>query len=81
MSLLLISPILLAMVIIVVGLRKRKRYLPLPPGPKGLPLIGNFFDMPSMYEWEKYMEWARQYGACRAQIIVQVLAAAMICAT
>ncbi|KAL1725532.1 cytochrome P450 [Schizophyllum commune] len=61
MSLLFISPILLAMVMIVVGLRRRKRYLPLPPGPKGLPLIGNFFDMPTMYEWEKYMEWAKQY--------------------
>ncbi|KAJ7753359.1 cytochrome P450 [Mycena maculata] len=34
----------------------------LPPGPKGLPLIGNVTDMPREHEWKKYAEWGRQFG-------------------
>ncbi|KAF9015058.1 cytochrome P450 [Cyathus striatus] len=36
--------------------------VPLPPGPKGYPLIGNIYDMPHEYPWLKYMEWSKQYG-------------------
>ncbi|KAI5121045.1 hypothetical protein M0805_008621 [Coniferiporia weirii] len=37
--------------------------LPLPPGPKGLPLVGNAFDMPDVNEqWEKARIWGKQYG-------------------
>jgi len=35
---------------------------PLPPGPKGYPVIGNIFDMPSCREWETFTEWGRTYG-------------------
>ncbi|KAH9049218.1 cytochrome P450 [Lactarius deliciosus] len=35
---------------------------PLPPGPRGYPLIGNIFDMPSSREWETFTEWGRKYG-------------------
>ena len=36
--------------------------LPLPPGPKGYPLIGNAFDMPLQNSWLVYEEWCTTYG-------------------
>ena len=36
--------------------------LPLPPGPRGYPLIGNLFDMPVHKPWLIYDEWRRTYG-------------------
>lgn len=35
---------------------------PLPPGPKGLPVIGNLLQMPTDKDWLTYAEWGRQYG-------------------
>ncbi|KAL5478389.1 hypothetical protein ACEPAI_2573 [Sanghuangporus weigelae] len=35
---------------------------PLPPGPKGLPLIGNVLDMPEVEEWEAVRKWSETYG-------------------
>ncbi|SJL09796.1 related to cytochrome P450 CYP2 subfamily [Armillaria ostoyae] len=40
----------------------RRRRLPLPPGPKGLPLIGNLWDVPAEYPWLTYAQWAATYG-------------------
>ncbi|KAK0204931.1 cytochrome P450 [Desarmillaria ectypa] len=40
----------------------RRRRLPLPPGPKGLPLIGNLWDVPTEYPWVTYARWAATYG-------------------
>ena len=36
--------------------------LPLPPGPKGYPLIGNLFDIPVDKAWLVYDEWRKTYG-------------------
>ena len=36
--------------------------LPLPPGPKGYPLIGNLLDMPITKPWLVYDEWRKTYG-------------------
>ena len=36
--------------------------LPLPPGPKGYPLIGNLFDIPIHKPWLVYDEWCKTYG-------------------
>ncbi|KAG6873902.1 hypothetical protein C0995_009681 [Termitomyces sp. Mi166 len=41
---------------------RRKQKDPLPPGPKGYPLIGNIFDMPTKQEWAVFSKWGKQYG-------------------
>ncbi|KAI0058422.1 cytochrome P450 [Artomyces pyxidatus] len=47
---------------VVVNRRHRRDSLPRPPGPKGLPVIGNLFDIPKTNSWLTYEEWARTYG-------------------
>jgi hypothetical protein len=37
--------------------------LPLPPGPPGLPLLQNLFDIPTKRIWIAAMEWAKEYGS------------------
>ncbi|KAL0945844.1 hypothetical protein HGRIS_012127 [Hohenbuehelia grisea] len=39
-----------------------KAKAPLPPGPKGLPLLGNIFDMPSEKEWITFTKWSEKWG-------------------
>jgi len=43
-------------------LTKKQALAPLPPGPKGLPLVGNIADMPSIKPWLTFAEWGRKYG-------------------
>jgi hypothetical protein len=35
---------------------------PLPPGPRGLPFIGNALDMPKDYEWLHWAKHKELYG-------------------
>ena len=35
----------------------------MPPGPRGLPFIGNKHQVPSIKPWRKFAEWNKQYGA------------------
>ncbi|KIJ32780.1 hypothetical protein M422DRAFT_125177, partial [Sphaerobolus stellatus SS14] len=34
----------------------------LPPGPKEKLIMGNILDLPMSRDWEKYSEWAKEYG-------------------
>jgi len=37
----------------------------LPPGPKGLPILGNVLDVPAVRQWETFRDWGNQYGEHR----------------
>ncbi|TFK24849.1 cytochrome P450, partial [Coprinopsis marcescibilis] len=41
----------------------RSRGLPLPPSLKGLPIIGNVFNIPTNFEWEVYKGWSKRLGS------------------
>lgn len=62
-TLLILDTILLAL-----GLYIFRRYVldrnrpSLPPGPQGLPLIGNALDMPTSHEWFTLSEWSKRWG-------------------
>ncbi|PBK62165.1 cytochrome P450 [Armillaria solidipes] len=44
----------------------------LPPGPRGLPFIGNVFDMPTDKPWQTFGHWGETYGdVCSATVFGQ----------
>ncbi|KAF9522935.1 cytochrome P450 [Crepidotus variabilis] len=57
---------LLVLVLGAIGLyyyiAKKQSRVRLPPGPKGLPIIGNVADVPTEQEWKTYAEWGRKWG-------------------
>ncbi|KAJ6561144.1 cytochrome P450 [Mycena vulgaris] len=40
---------------------KNKR-APFPPGPKGLPILGNIADLPQSQPWLTFSQWAKEHG-------------------
>ncbi len=44
--------------------RRRSRGLPLPPGPKSWPFIGNLAHMGKPEPWKAHHELSQQYGEC-----------------
>ncbi|KAJ6503710.1 cytochrome P450 [Mycena sanguinolenta] len=42
--------------------RFQRRRAPFPPGPPGIPFIGNLFQLPLEQPWIMYESWAKQYG-------------------
>lgn len=42
------------------------RKLPLPPGPKGWPILRNLFDLSTDSPWETAAEWSKTYGEERS---------------
>lgn len=55
-----VAAVLLALIVNAAVVRRRRT--PLPPGPRGWPVIGNVFDMPASYHWKTFAMWGEQYG-------------------
>ncbi|KAI0063532.1 cytochrome P450 [Artomyces pyxidatus] len=54
--------------------RRKQRSLHYPPGPPRLPIIGNLLDVPKVWSWLVYQEWAKVYGDVTSmQILGQVI--------
>ncbi|KAH9894363.1 cytochrome P450 [Cubamyces lactineus] len=61
MTAILVLCVLLAATLVAHHLHKR-RLRPLPPGPRGWPIIGNVFDVPSAYHWLTFANWGQRWG-------------------
>ncbi|KAF8879264.1 cytochrome P450 [Infundibulicybe gibba] len=57
-----ILAVCLSTVLYLASWRANARRLPLPSGPKGLPLIGNLLDVPTQYQRFVFNDWAKKYG-------------------
>ncbi|KAJ6623187.1 cytochrome P450 [Mycena sp. CBHHK59/15] len=50
------------MAILYYHVRPKQQPAPFPPGPKGMPIVGNAADLPQSQPWLTFSEWAKQYG-------------------
>lgn len=59
-------PVLVILLFFLV--RRRRNRDRLPPGPKGVFLLGNALQMPREREWLTYAKWSEKYGSCLVQL-------------
>ncbi|EKM48686.1 uncharacterized protein PHACADRAFT_154991 [Phanerochaete carnosa HHB-10118-sp] len=56
-------PLAIGIVYLFVAVLNRPGRRRLPPGPKGLPILGNILDAPKEHEWRTFQEWGRTYDS------------------
>ncbi|KAJ7593187.1 cytochrome P450 [Mycena floridula] len=58
-----ITPAILAVVVLYFFLRNLTRKATLPPGPRALPFVGNFHQLPRKDPFKVYQSWSKSYGS------------------
>ncbi|KAJ7142248.1 cytochrome P450 [Mycena epipterygia] len=53
----------LAIILYSLHTRLTRSKVPLPPGPRKLPIVGNIFDLPPAFGWKTYQDWSREYNS------------------
>ena len=44
----------------------------LPPGPRGLPLIGSVLDIPLTYQWYHFSNWSQRWGKLNSVVFTPI---------
>ena len=57
--------LLFGLLVLYHGMNGRRRNRCFPPGPSGLPILGNVLNRPQSHEWLTYQEWSRKYSMYR----------------
>ncbi|KAK0185472.1 cytochrome P450 [Armillaria mellea] len=59
-------------ILVVTYIVRRYTFRRLPPGPRGLPIVGNILDMPTTKPWLTFAHWSELYGdMCSVTILGQ----------
>ena len=61
-SLLFVLGVLTPLLFILVTKLRYRYSLPLPPGPRGWPILGSFLEMPESFEWLHWSKFKGLYG-------------------
>lgn len=63
--------IAVALVLSVLLVRRyiTRRGVLLPPGPKGLPVIGNVLQVPQDFAWLQFAKWGEEFGSFHTLIL------------
>ena len=66
LQLVIVASIIFLVFSITQYIRRSKKQLPLPPGPRPLPIVGNLFDIPKVFSSPKYRDLSDKYGSFQA---------------